>query len=84
MTPTFTTFDRAAMPTNLLTVQEWRRLSNATFGGVSWATTARKVAAIRGGALVWRADDSLVVFTLRDDGKVSRSTYAPRTWGWAP
>ncbi len=82
MTPTFTTFDRRAMPTNLLTVPEWRRLANAAYRGVSWATAARKWAMRNGGALVWRADDSLVVFTRRDDGKVSRATYAPRTWGW--
>ena len=83
MTPIFTFFDRRAIPNNLLTVQEWVRLSNAAYRGVSWTTAARKYAAQFGGALVWRADDSLVVFTRRDDGKVSRSTYAPRTWGWA-
>ena len=83
MTPTFTTFDRRAAPLNLLTVQEWRRLSNATWNGVSWMTAARKYAAIKGGALVWRADDSLVVFTLRACGAVSRKTYKPGTWRWA-
>lgn len=82
MTPTFTFFDPRAMPTNLLTVQEWCRLSRAAYRSVSWATAARKYAAQIGGALVMLADDSLVVFTRRDDGKVSRKTYAPRTWGW--
>jgi len=83
MTPTFTFFDRRATPTNLLTVQEWCRLSRAAYNGVTWATAARKYATRFGGALVMRGDDSLVVFTRRDDGKISRSTYAPRTWGWA-
>ncbi len=85
MTPTLTFFDRVAMPTNLLTVQEWRRLSKATYKGVSWETAARKYAARpggRGGALVMLADDSLVVFTLQGDGKVRRRTYKPGTWVW--
>ncbi len=83
MTPTCTFFDRRATPLNLLTVPEWRRLANATWNGVSWETAARKYAAIKGGALVMRADDSLVVFTRRENGKISRSTYKPGTWRWA-
>ncbi len=81
--PTFTTFDRSAMPSNLLTVAEWRRLGQAASRPLGWLTAARKYAAIFGGALVWRADDSLIVFTRRDDGRVTRRTYQPRTWGWA-
>ncbi len=83
MTPTFTTFDRSAMPVNLLTVPEWRRLAQAAYRPLGWLSAARKYAARMGGALVWRADDSLIVFTRRDDGRVTRRTYKPRTWGWA-
>ena len=83
MTPTCTFFDRSAMPTNLLTVPEWRRLSKAAYSSINWANAARKWAMRNGGALVWRADDSLVVFTRREGGKVSRSTYAPGRWRWA-
>lgn len=77
-----TFFDRSAMPTNLLTVPEWRRFARAAYKGVSWERAAHKYAARNGGALVMRADDSLVVFTLRDDGKVSRKTYRPGKWRW--
>ncbi len=84
MTPTLTFFDRAAMPTNLLTVQEWRRLSKATYKGVSWETAARKYALQVGGSLVLLGDDTLVVFTRNDrQDKVHRSTYRPGMWKWA-
>lgn len=83
MTPIFTTFDRSAMPSNLLTVPEWRRLAQAAYRPLGWLGAARKYAARTGGALVMRADDSLIVFTRLADGRVSRRTYKPRTWRWA-
>lgn len=83
LTATFTTFDRAAMPSNLLTVAEWRRLANATWGGIGWLSAARKYAKQTGGALVWRADDTLIVFTRLEDGRVRRATHKPGTWRWA-
>ena len=82
-TAVFTFFDRAATPTNLLTVQEWNRLSRAAYNGVTWPIAARKYALRFGGALVMRGDDSLVVFTHVGNGKVRRKTYAPQTWAWA-
>lgn len=83
MTATVCTFfDPRAMPTNLLTVPEWRRLSRAAYNGIGWETVARKWAERRGGALVMRADDSLTVFTRRDDGKVTRKTFKPGKWRW--
>ncbi len=82
-TPIFTTFDRNVMPSNLLTVPEWRRLAQASYKGIGWLTVARKYAARTGGAFVWCADDSLIVFTLHLNGRVTRRTYPPRTWGWA-
>lgn len=83
MTPTMTTFDKNSMPTNLLMVQEWRRLARAWYGGQSWRHCARKWAARRGGALVWRADGDLITFTRRADGKISTRTYKHGTWNWA-
>ena len=82
-TATFMTFDRAAMPSNLITVADWRCLGQASFKGLGWLTVARRHAALFGGALVWRADDSLIVFTRLADGRVRRSTHKPGTWGWA-
>ncbi len=81
--PIFTTFDRGAMPVNLLTVAEWRHFSTAVYKGVGWLSAARKYAACTGGAIVLRADDSLIVFTRHWNGSVTRRTYKPRTWGWA-
>jgi hypothetical protein len=80
--PTFTRFDRSAVPTNLLTVPEYRRLSHETYNGVSWRTAARKVARVRGGALVLRADGSLVAFTRRENGRIEQRTHAAGKWGW--
>ncbi len=77
-----TFFDRSTMPTNLLTVPEWRRFANFAYKGICWEAAARKYAARNGGALVMRADDSLVVFTLRNNGKVTRKTYKPGKWRW--
>ena len=82
MTPIFTAFDRNAMPTNLLTVADWRRLAQAAYRPLGWLSAARKYAARMGGALVLRADDSLIVFTRLADGRVTRRTYKPHTWGW--
>ena len=76
-----TFFDRRAMPTNLMTVSEWMRFARATKKG-SWEAAARYYAGIKGGAVVMRHDDSLVVFTKRGE-KISRRTYRPGKWGWA-
>ncbi len=77
-----TLFDRSTMPTNLLTVPEWRRFSRAVYRNVAWATAARKYAERNGGSLVMRADDSLTVFTRRADGRVTRKHYRPGKWRW--
>jgi hypothetical protein len=90
LAPVFTAFDRSAVPTNLLTVADWRRFAAATTdwqrqfrqaAPTAWEKAARCFACAKGGALVWRANDSLVVFTKRGD-KISRRTYKPGTWGW--
>ncbi len=83
ITATLTTFDRCAMPLNLITVADFRRLGQASFRGMGWMPLARKYAKVYGGALVWRADDSLIVFTKLADGRVRRSTHKPGTWRWA-
>ena len=80
--PVFSTFDRSAMPSNLLTVAEWRRFASVV-GSSSWQAAARRYAQSQGGALVLRADDSLVVFTRLQSGKIRRQTYKPQAWGWA-
>ena len=77
------TFNRSTVPTNLLTVSDWRRHGPNNRRGVGWETAARKYAARFGTSLVMRADDTMVSFTRQDDGKVRRQTYAPRTWAWA-
>lgn len=92
-TPALTTFDRSAMPSNLLTVAEWRTFARALLdggqirGNAGWEKAARHYADQVGGALVMLADDSLVVFTkLRFGdraGRISRRTYRPGTWVWA-
>ena len=78
-----TTFNRSTVPTNLLTVADWRRAGPNNRKGVAWENAARKYAARFGAALVMRADDTLVSFARQDDGKVRRQTYAPRAWAWA-
>ena len=83
MTPIFTAFDRSAMPTNLLTVADWRRFAQAAYRPLGWLSAARRYAKRTGGAIVMRADDSLIVFTRHWNGSVTRRTYKPRTWGWA-
>lgn len=88
----FSTFDRTAMPNNLLLVSEWRqfarnaedwvRQNRDRSRGCDWLDAAYAWARTNGGALVMQADDSLIVLTRRDD-KVSRRTHKPGTWGWA-
>ena len=82
MRPVHTTFDPTAVPSNLVTVKEWRHLGQSWFGfWVSWETVARRYARDNGGAMVMLADDTMVVFTRRGD-KVSRSTHRQGTWSW--
>lgn len=86
-TPVFVTFDRSAMPTNLLTVMEWRRFAREAYGLSDWRAAARRYAEAKGGALVMRADDSLLVLTKLQHGpragRISQRTYKPGRWGWA-
>ncbi len=79
-----TFFNRDAVPENLLSVHEWRRLARATgTRSSSWRAAALVYAARTGGALVLRADDRLMVFTRREgDHKVYTRTYKPGRWGW--
>ncbi len=78
-----TTFDKTVLPTNLLTVSEWRYFGRAWYGrAVNWETVARRYAMLNGGAIVMLSDDTLVVLTRRGEDKVSRSTYRPGTWSW--
>jgi hypothetical protein len=77
-----TNFDRNAMPTNLLTVPEWRTLAHHT-GAADWKAAVRAWVRRKGGALVLRADGRLQSFTLRD-GKISQRTYRPGQWEWEP
>ena len=81
--PIYTEFGRSAACTNLLTVQEWQCLGRACYNGVGWLTVARHHAKRFGGSLVLRANDSLIVFTRRSNGRVTRRTYKQGTWGWA-
>lgn len=84
LTPILTTFDRSAMPNNLLTVSDWKRFAHTWLGQYSaWRRAAQLYAEQKGGALIMLADDSLVVLTKRSNGKISRRTYRPGKWTWA-
>ena len=87
MTPVHVTFDPHPVPARLaLTVDEWRHLSREAYGGVSWETAAKSYAMKWGGALVLRADDTLIVFTRTSswgEAWVSRRTYRSGRWSWA-
>lgn len=76
-----TTFPRSLAPRNLLTVPEFSRFARA-LGRTSWEGAARHYAMQTGGALVMRADGSLVCF-VRSGDKVRRKTHKPNTWRWA-
>ena len=80
--PVFTTFDRSAMPNNLLTVAEWCTFARATKRS-GWQSAARYYAERCSGALIMRANDALVVLTKLSDGRIRQRTYKPGTWGWA-
>ena len=80
----YTTFDRNAVPRNLLTVADWRVFAKAVWPKMErWEAVARRYAAERGGALVMRADDTLVAFTRLAGGNVRKTTYKPGAWRWA-
>jgi hypothetical protein len=81
--PIHTYFDRNAQPSNLLTHSEWRRFGNHGFTKpVGWKTAMRRWAEDKGGAMLWRADDSLIVITKLANGKLRQTTYKPGTWSW--
>ena len=66
-----------------LTVKEWGAFAQAIKPNWSWERGAKFASKLFGGALVLKADDSLVVFTLRKTPKgISRSTYKPGKWAW--
>jgi hypothetical protein len=83
--PVLTYIDRNAMPSNLLTHAEWRKFGREAFDRpVGWETAMRRYAMQKGGAMLWRADDSLVVFTRLASGKLRQTTYKPGKWAWDP
>ena len=84
-------FDRQTMPTNLLTVSDWRIFAKHTTdwmksiritGRSTWERAARCYAHERGYAIALLADGSLVHFEKRGKS-VARSTYRPGKWGWS-
>ncbi len=79
-----TKISRSLAPINLLTVQEWCRFARQT--GVrngSWRGGIRRYVHQTGGALVLKADDTMVVYAKMAGGKISQRTYKPKTWCWA-
>jgi hypothetical protein len=75
--------DRSAMPSNLLTVSEWRVFAKAV-GKRSHNSAARYYAEQNGaGALMLLADDTMVIFTVLNDGKIRRCSHKPGLWRWA-
>lgn len=84
MLATFSYFDRSAVPSNLLVHADWRKFGQKAFARpVGWQTAMKRYAEQKGGALLWRADDSLIVLTKLASGKLRQTTYKPGTWGWA-
>lgn len=82
VSPSLVLFSRAAMPSNLLTVADWRVFAKKAFGLRSWESGMRRYAEHKGGALALMADDSLRVLTTTSDGKIRKSTYKPGKWAW--
>ena len=80
--PTKTFFDRNAQASNLLFMEDWRKLGHS-WNGINWKTAMHKVAEIKGGCFVHRPDDSLIVMTKLESGKIRQTTYKPGKWGWA-
>jgi hypothetical protein len=72
-----------AMPTNLLTIKEWSRFAREAFKIQSWENAAKRYAEIKGGAHVLLPNDTLVIFTQREDGKISRQSQKYGTWKWS-
>lgn len=81
---TVSIFSKANYPTNLFDAREWRKFAHATSrnGGKSILAAQRQFAAHKGGAFYRRCDDALVVFTKRENGKITRRTFRPGTWKW--
>lgn len=75
-------FSLAGYPSNLLDAAEWRKFARATRRN-SIRAAMRYYAAQKGGALYLRADDSLVVLTRRDGGKIEQRTFKPGSWAFA-
>lgn len=73
---------RSAMPSNLVTVGEWRKFGKKALNGRTWENAAKWWAAEKGGSFVMLADDSLRVYTRMDDGKIRQHTFKPGAWKW--
>lgn len=72
---------RVAIPASVVTTGDWRRRrtfllpTTALVTRTSPEAEARRHAVEYGVAGIWRADDSLLVFTRLDDGRISRRTF---------
>jgi len=75
-----TFFNKNSVPSNLLTISDFRKFAKA-LGLTSWESAIRHYANVKGGALLLKADGSLVSFTKRGI-KISRKTFTPQQWGW--
>lgn len=54
--------------------------ARSTGSGAAWEKRAREIAAQQGLCAVIRADDKLIVWTLKTGGKIARKTYKPDDW----
>ena len=66
-------------PSNLVTALDWRKFAG-NINKPSIRSAMHHYARLRGGAMWLRADGSLLVITLRENGKVGHRTYKPGTW----
>lgn len=75
-----TFFDKNAVPNNLITISDFRMFGKSL--GLSWRGALAYWIRVKGGALLLKADGSLVSFTRKATGKFSQKTFKQNQWGW--
>lgn len=80
MEPVKTFFDKTVAMKNPLFPAEYLNFGRG-IGLTSWRGAARKYAALFGGALVFRNNGDLLVYSRRN-GKIVQRTYPQKKWGW--
>lgn len=63
-------------------VEQVRKMARERGWRCVWQRAAQKLALEYGEFVVWRCDDTVIVYTATD-GKVSHRSYKPTTWRFA-